>query len=72
MALKYLPIDQGPSSHYQVFSREPVRVTYSRKCEHPREPTPYNYMDRRTARMDRFYGTCCRDCGRILTRTQLK
>lgn len=69
--MRYLPVDQGGSSAFDIFTREPVRVTYDRKCGHPNPPVSYDYADRRAKGMPKFYGTCCPDCGRILTRERL-
>lgn len=71
--MRYIPDPRTDvSSRYDVHTRDPVKVTYSRSCGHPGEPVPYRYMDKRSESMDRFYGTCCGLCGRILSRTKLE
>jgi hypothetical protein len=69
--MRYLPLDQGHSSAWDVHTSAPVRITYSRSCTHPGEPVSYDMQDRRANGMPKWYGTCCAACGRLLTRVPL-
>ncbi len=69
--MKYLPVEGDLSAAYDVYTPEPVRVTYKRSCQHPGAPVAYRFMDKRSEHMGRFYGTCCKDCGRLLSKTKL-
>lgn len=65
--MKYLPRSTDQSAYAEVWTREPVTIAeHGPHCDHP-QSTEFSFQDKRSNDLDVYNGTCCTQCGRILT-----